>query len=92
MITIGFTLRFVLFFQQLSTTPISDGFLDIETDNMEYNNTCELPVKLFADTLQSLNLSNNLIDDIPQTLYQLKALAVLDLSKLVNGSFNTPFF
>ena len=42
---------FRIIFFQLSTTPIPDGFLDIETEKIEYNNTCELPVKLFADTL-----------------------------------------
>ena len=71
----------MIFFFQLSTTPIPDGFLDIETDKIEYNNTCELPVKLFADTLQSLNLSNNLIDEIPESMCQLKSLSFLDLSK-----------
>uniref|UniRef100_A0A7M5VAP0 non-specific serine/threonine protein kinase n=1 Tax=Clytia hemisphaerica TaxID=252671 RepID=A0A7M5VAP0_9CNID len=79
-----------LSYNQITTTPITDGFLDLETEEVEYNNTCELPVKIFADTLQSLNLAHNLLDEIPETLCQLKALGRLDLSHNTGLTFLPP--
>ena len=70
----------ILYFK-LSTTPITEGFFDLDTKQMEYNNSCELPVDMFCDTLQSLNLSNNMLDELPDTLCELKSLGFLDLSK-----------
>lgn len=60
--------------------------MDIQTGELQYDRTCELPVKLFSRTMQYLNLSYNKLEEVPSSVCELKLLSQLDLSKWVKST------
>ena len=68
-----------------------EGFADVEKQRVEiamssaaalsFISNCELPVDMFENTLQSLDLSDNNLEMVPETVCMLTALGELNLSK-----------
>lgn len=75
---------------QLSATSTTDGFVgvDVNQNNQAVVSTCEFPVEMFKYTLQTLDLSNNKLELVPDTICLLTGLSELDLSRYASSPIN----
>ena len=87
---------------QLSASCGPEGFTDVEKNRVEvaissgsdpsFVSNCELPAKQVHNTLQVLDLSDNNLEMVPETVCMLTALGELNLSKYVQVLYQLNLF